>query len=423
MMSASLPDVQAQDGRAALRRAHGPMFIIRGDLRSTTGYGHETRALARLLRPRFEILGVDLHHNPLDDSARFPGRLIQDADIAALCEAGARPFVLNNTPPETFAYFQGATNIGAFYWESDPLPRLRRWPEMICAMDHVWAKTRFDQALIRESGFSRPVPIVTWPFDFDAVETARPETLAGLDVFWIDHMAVGGPAVRRMAEVRRGARNLFLSVKSLAPRKGLPILLSEWRDYIQSTDDHNDALCLKLKFTHNDKLEADIEQQIAAMLARAGFRDGERVRIAFTAADLTHQQLRALYALSDAYVTTSYGEGFGGPVVESLLTHRPVIAARHTAAEDLLAADHPFLIESRRLHVGLRGNSQIYPNAASWHVPVQGSVVRALQGFADTDAEARIAATRAARAHAAAFCGRAAVQRHLDAFFAEVAPT
>ena len=400
-------------GWAARRRT----VVFRGDLRSTMGYSYETRALAGLLPEDYDVFGVDLHYNPRDGREAFPGELISDEDVLQLCAIHDRQVsVVNNTSPEGYVYFPGAVNIGAFYWETDAIAYGLDWPELIAAMDFHWAKSSFQLDLFRRCGVSQPVPVVTWPFDFEQVHAPRPGLLADLPVNYVERFHPEASSVsRRAAGVARVDEPLLLSVSSMAPRKGLPILLSEWRDYVGQGGEG--VLLLKLRPIHNHRLREDEAPAMADLLAEAGFRAGDDVRVAYTFADLEAAELRELYRLCDGYVTASYGEGFGGPVVEALMLDRPVIAPRHSSLADLLPEGYPLEVETLRRHVGLAGNSPIYPHASSWGLPVRGSLVRAFQRFAQMSEQVRSQVAAEARAHAQGFCSREVVAAELLRFF------
>ena len=381
------------------------------------GYAYETRAMASLLPPEYDVFGVDLHHNPRDCGEVFPGELISDDEVWRMCAVRDRHVsVVNNTSPEGYIYIPGAVNIGSFYWETDVVVYGLDWPELIGAMDFIWAKSTFQQDLFKRCGASQPVPVVTWPFDFDPMHAGRPELLPQIPLSYVERLeADGGAVATRAAAVAKFGTPLLLSVSSMAPRKGLPILLSEWRDHVAGGGEG--VLLLKLRPIHNYRLRGEAAPAMAGLLAEAGFRVGDAVRIAYTFEDLDADELRELYRVCDGYVTATYGEGFGGPVVEALILGRPVIAPRHSSLSDLLPPGYPLEVECRRLHVGLAGNSPIYPHASSWSLPVRGSLARAFTTFAEMSEERRQEVMAQARGHAEAFCSRSVVAEALRRFF------
>ena len=400
--------------RPAVRRT---TLVIRGDLTSATGYGEATRSLARLLRPAMRLWGVDLHAEPGAAPIPFPGALVSDGEVAALCaQPGERVIVLNYTTPDGFRPVFPAVNIGCFYWETSALPFAARWRERIAAMDALWAPSRYVAQVMRAAGCRRPIDLVTWPMDFDARPAlSGPSDAASLRPGFIDVFDGGAGAPAPLAQVRAAARTRFRNGTSMAPRQGRPILLTEWRDHLERGGGAQDVLLLKLRFVHNSRLGADPQAHMAGLLRQAGFRPGAPARIAWIGEDLSAARLAGLFALADGYVTASYGEGFGGPVVEALLHGAPVIAARHTGVSDLLAPDYPLALRSHPQRVGLRGAPAVYPHASAWEIPERGEIAAALGRLAAMAPETRRATRDAALAHARAFCGQAAVRAQLDA--------
>lgn len=396
-------------------RGTSRVFIIRGDLRSTTGYARATQALAMLLSDRFEVVGVDLHPNPADAGGCFPNPLLNDADIPALIvREDSPPIILNYTTPDTFIYYPGAVNIGSFYWETEAIPFRAGWTDLVQSMDHFWAPTSFVAEFVRNCGYAGPVSIVTWPHEFQPI--ADRNRIHGIQVNYIPVMTPTA-ASRTVAldKLRRKSGNIFLAMQSLAPRKGLPILLSEWRDYVasKSTDD---VLLLKLRFIHSSRIGENPVVQLHEILEETGFRSGDPAQIAMISDDLSEEATQALYVLADAYITASYGEGFGGSVAEALCHDRLVIAPRHTGMTDLLSPEYPLAVEHLPRHVALRGISSIYPHSSTWRLPKRGALRAAIGTFAAMSRNERAMTLVSARSHLAAFCSSASVQSSLSSF-------
>ncbi len=380
------------------------IVVFRGDLLSSLGFGYYTRALAELVPADYEVLGVDLHPNPQDNTARFPGQLVADDELFALARNGGNSLcVINVASPEQYIYVPGAVNVGLFPWETDAFCYQLNWPELITAMDANWSMTSFQQGLLWRYGWTQPSPLLPWPFDFGERDAAWPPPLLRY-LRVLPEVPVIEPAPIQMIDL---PGPVFLSVSSLAPRKGLPLLLTEWRDYLDGGGEG--VLALKLRPVHHDNAGADGPGFLHQMLLNAGFAPGSPTEIAYTFDDLHHDQVEALYPAADAYVTASYGEGFGGPVMEALIAATPVIAPRHTSLTDLLALDHPLQVVARSLHVGLVGNSDIYPAASNWWIPERGSVRERMSELAALPSDRRSEIAVAARRHAKGFCSREVV--------------
>lgn len=384
-------------------------FIVRGDLRSETGYARAARALTNLVAqfPDIAVFGIDLHPNLDDCDGNFPHLLIDEAQMWQVVRQSKQvPIILHYVGIDDFVRVPGAINIGAFYWETDTVVHSRHWPLRLSEMDRIWAPTSFLGSYARSCGFTGDITLMPWPHDFPDHPPATPANT--LDRIPALYFGCPGPAGRfptqtvSLRQLRREARNLFVSVQSLAPRKGLPILLREWRSYIEDPS-CQDILVLRLAFRHAHGIDSPPAEHFESILRMIGF-DGVDPRIAIIHDHLSDQKLSTLYGASDCYVSASYGEGFGGPIIEAITAHRPVIAPRHTGIADLLPPDHPLAVASARKCVGLKGGLSTYPYSSTWHLPLPGEIEGRLRVFAAMDGATRTEVVRKVRAHANAFC-------------------
>ena len=86
---------------------------------------------------------------------------------------------------------------------------------------------------------------------------------------------------------------------------------------------------------------------------------------------------------------------------------------RHTSLTDLLLPDYPLQVAARSLHVGLTGNSPVYPAASNWWIPERGSLRDRMVELAALPRESRHEIAAAARRHAQGFCSREVVATEL----------
>ena len=395
------------------------MLFIRGDLRSRTGYARAARALIELIPSSFSVLGVDIHPDPNDCGQAPPVSIIDDATLFAMVrEATVKPIVLHYTGPDDFIHVAGAYNVGSFYWETAAIPFVRAWPIKLNFMDAIWSPTAFIEEFIRSAGFEGPTGIVTWPHDFSFVPEREIGKIVELDVQTVPFILHQPNQLSYLPmsfnKLRQQSKNLFLVVQSVAPRKGTRLLLREWRDYILSGHPQ-DVLLLRLSFRHSSDISNDPQAYFAEMLRDAGFRPGETPQLAVITEAISDSLMQHLFRRCDAFVSATFGEGFGGPIVEALQQGCPVIVPRHTGIVDLVAASYPLTIATQSKVVGLMGGIPAYPPSSNWHIPLPGAISQKLQEFAAMPARTRAKIAMDARDHAAGFCSLTTVRRHLAA--------
>jgi glycosyltransferase involved in cell wall biosynthesis len=394
-------------------------LFIRSDLRSRTGYARAARALIELIPNSYSVFGVDIHPDP-NDCAQLPAvPIIDDATLFTMVrEATVRPIVLHYTGPDDFVHVAGAYNVGCFYWETAAIPFVRAWPIKLNFMDAIWSPTTFVAEFIRSAGFEGPTGTVTWPHDFSFIPDRAVGKPVELDVQTVPFILHQRNELSYLPlsfdKLRQQSKNLFFVVQSVAPRKGTRLLLKEWRDYILSGHP-NDILLLRLSFRHSADIYNDAQAYFAEMMRDAGFRPGEMPQVAVITEAISDSLMQHLFRRCDAFVSATFGEGFGGPIIEALQQGCPVIVPRHTGIADLVAANYPLAIPTHSAIVGLMGGIPAYPPSSNWHIPVPGAVCQKLQEFAAMPPRTRGKITEDARAHASQFCSLNTVRRHVAA--------
>jgi glycosyltransferase involved in cell wall biosynthesis len=398
------------------------LLVLRGDLRSHTGYAKATRALAALVPADYRLIGVDIHPDPADDQAAVLFSVLTETKaLEQVIRHPHRCVVLHCTSPDDFSIWPNARNIGWFFWETDTIPYLREWPMRIGLMDAIWTPTTFMADFVRSAGYRGSVHAVEWPDGFAAVENHAADGANNTAASYYGTMTGRRPARQCLVSDLRGdARLLFLAVQSMAPRKGLSLLLSEWRSYIE-TSRSEDILILRLAFRHATGLSTDWQENFEEALAVAGFGDGGPVRVAVIPHAISEAELHGLYRSADALLSMTYGEGFGGPVLEAIQNDCPVIAPRHTGLRDLLPEDYPLTVASRRMTVALRGNLPVYPHSASWYIPDAGAVRARIEQFVAMTAAERRQLAGANKRHAMSICWAPVVRQRLAAALADLA--
>jgi glycosyltransferase involved in cell wall biosynthesis len=402
---------------ARANRGDEKLVVLRGDLLSHTGYGKATRALARLVPEQYRTIGVDIHPDPSDNQAAAPFPIVPEAEaLQQVLDRASRCVVLHCTAPDDFAVWPNARNVGWFFWETDTIPYLREWPFRLGLMDAIWAPTTFVAGFVRGAGYRGPIHSVPWPDEFTVARDRMADSAKGLSTSYFAEIAdLPRPhRLRMLSDLRSEAQLLFLAVQSLAPRKGLPLLLSEWRSHVEGSGG-SDILVLRLAFRHASGLSANWEEVFLEALATAGFRRGAPVRIALIPAAVSETALTGMYRTADGFLSMSYGEGFGGPIFEAMQNDCPVIAPRHTGLCDLIPENYPLTIASRRMAVALKGNLAAYPYPASWHIPQAGDMRAKIEQFAAMAPPMRRGLAQECRKHAMSFCWTPVVRQQLAA--------
>lgn len=393
-------------------------LIVRGDLRSNTGYSKALRALLDLLEPHFEsIYGVDIHFSPQKSTFPFRFHVIADFQITDLLNRphGGRTVILHFTTPDGFVPYRQAYNIGYFFWETDRFRPDLFWREAILSMDEMWVPNHYMLDLIRSQGYARPACVVSWPHDFSlALRAPAPEGVFA-DLIVPDAASPDGLGTTRrsVSELSREYSPIYLSILTDTPRKGLPVLLAGWAEYL-SKRDKKSLLLLKLSSVDVTKSLTRLREEVLAALADLLPSSPPAVDVALLFGTLSESEISGLYSLCDAYITTTFGEGFGGPIVESILHGKPFISPRHTSLQELIAPDYPFILASERAPIILPSNLPVYSLSSEWHVVSRGAVADALMRFDETSSEGRETMVAQARAYAERFCGKATVAADLN---------
>jgi glycosyltransferase involved in cell wall biosynthesis len=396
-----------------LLAAPEPFYIICGDLLSCNGYAKSARAIADLLREQGTVLGLSLHEDPSDNAQVFPGTLITHAQLFKLALA-RKAIVIHHTTPDNFFLVPKAMNVGMFYWETRSQPRDLDWPRRMAMMDAIWAPTRFVEQFVRESGYKGPVHLVPWPHDLDIEVSADIGQIKATVVSTVPRSDENILAdVRDVASLRKDFSFLCLSIQSLAPRKGLQVLLDEWRRFLAAAPDRKALLLLKLSFRHALDIDPDPARHFALILQRYGFKPGDRLQIALIQDRLSDEEMLGLTKAADLYLSSSFGEGFGGPIVEAISVGTPVIVPRHTGIADIVPADYPLIPGHREYLIGLRDNLPVYPHSSFWNVVDSDEIARNIGKYWAMSIPERAMLSVQLRDHAERFCGRDAVSEVL----------
>jgi glycosyltransferase involved in cell wall biosynthesis len=237
-----------------------------------------------------------------------------------------------------------------------------------------------------------PMPVASWvPIDHDQVP---PEVLAfarkhrmiamsrhgqralaaeGLTADYVPH-AVDTGVFRPVGRGARRAVNLpddaFVVMINAAnkgdrpPRKAWGEMLAAFAAFAAR---HDDAYL----YLHSD-LHGHGGVPLLPLLARRGIPQ-QRVRIVpqgpYRLGEITPAMLNELYSMSDVLLSTSFGEGFGVPVIEAQAAGVPVIVSNRTAQTELCGAG--WLVETQTYYDHTQG--------ADFGIPLIDSIVARLE--------------------------------------------
>ena len=201
-----------------------------------------------------------------------------------------------------------------------------------------------------------------------------------------------------LASLKSDFSPVFLGITTDVARKGLPILLSEWCDYLPARNKRS-LLLLKLSSINVTKSVERLREEVLSMLAPFWRKSLGQPDIAFIFGSHSEAQVASLYANSDAYITATLGEGFGGPLIECLLNNTAYISPRHTSLAELIPPSYPFILQSEPASVILRDNLPVYSLSSTWHIVSRGAIARALQEYEETTPVERRATISAKPGH------------------------
>lgn len=381
---------------AAKASPHRPLrvLLVRGDLNSHSGYAKASALYAQLLAERYDlVLGADIHAHPSRSFDTWPYHLVQSSLAETLAgRPGVELKALTISSPAHFVALEGATNVGLFFWETDRLGNAQ-WIELMNQLSEVWVPGAFMKPMLESEGVEVPIRHVACPL----VPSTGKSTSENADSMRLRVLSDNGHEVNDVdfADIRSRNRFVFLSTNTFIPRKGFPVLLHEWVEVARQYKDV--ALVIKVSSINVEESTEALSERVRTLWRQVAGSRQHRANIYFTCDSLSAGMLRSLESACDAFVTTSFGEGLGLGLFESLLAGKPVICAKHTSFEELLPADYPYFLETEFANFGVADPVGVYPISARWGVPVEGSLVTTI-GRLRHDMEAGLVNTNVKRA-------------------------
>ena len=211
-------------------------------------------------------------------------------------------------------YFSGCYNIGRWFWELSDFPQ--EWYPSFEYFDEIWAASSFIQAALSRVS---PIPVVKIP------PSLAPEVQA---TSGLDRTHLGLP----------NKSFIFLSMfdfDSTLDRKN-PLGVVE---AFKMAFGEDDRAFLFLKSAHANHNPSALEAIQTAISKRKNIRIVDKV--------FSREEINALVATSDCYVSLHRSEGFGLPIAESMRFAKPVIVTAYSANMDFTTPQNSFLIDYR----------------------------------------------------------------------------
>jgi ADP-heptose:LPS heptosyltransferase len=356
------------------------ILIIRGDLRSHSGYAYATRCYTASWARDFDtVYGVDISYHPSRYVDVWPYPLIDDNDVLSECKQSLEATVITISSPDNFVRFDGAKNVGLFFYETDRFER-EEWWDNIMQMDEIRVPAPFLTRLVES--LEHPPTVIVEPVPLPTVNAPALTTRPQVNFFRLTNRGETSDIaqISDFSSLKSQYSHIFFSTFTVIPRKGLPVLAHEWLSFVHATP--NCALLLKVSsidITHS-------KEHIISMLTEQ-FQKSSRFfppcswNVYVTADSLSDQDILGLQTESDGFITCSFGEGFGLGLFESLLIGTPVVCPRHTTFNDFLPEDYPYFLDTEYANFGLADPACVYPISAHWGVPKEGSLAPVLKNL------------------------------------------
>jgi len=241
---------------------------------------------------------------------------LPESDMAAALPASAQPLLLaHHYPPRLQAPPQGRW-VNIMPWEYGSLPRA--WQPLRGQIDEVWVPAEAVRQGFLCAGF-RPAQVQVIP---NGVQTR---------LFCPEGPVFALPTSRRFR---------FLFVGGLIYRKGIDLLLQAWTQAFGPAEE----VCLVLKETGAQGSYA-LEQY--RLLAQDLAASSDCAEILYLDAELSPEELAALYRSCQVYVHPYRGEGFGLPILEAMACGLPVVVPDLGPAPEFVPDAAAYWVRSR----------------------------------------------------------------------------
>jgi glycosyltransferase involved in cell wall biosynthesis len=347
--------------------AERPLLVWEGEFQTLNSMAIINRELGRLLA-RQEAIDVVFRADEVQpepfvaDDPRYANvrehldRTPRESDVFVRHPCGDPSF----ERPVTGTYVQIQP------WEYGALPA--RWvDEMRRSVDEVWCPSTYVRDLYLQAGFD-PQRVVVVPNGIDP------------QVF-----LPGDPGPVNLGTQKRFK---FLFVGGTLERKGIDVLIEA---YVQAFGPDDDVALIVKDFGLGGFYRmVSLREKIFEIQRRPGTPE-----IVYSEADLTTNQLVALYRSCNCFAFPYRGEGFGIPILEAMACGLPVIVTAGGAADDFLDDSTAYRVRSRRRSIGDRIYEVKLASEGWWLEPDREDLAWTMRRVYEREAEAREVGQRA----------------------------
>lgn len=368
--SGSAEEMKELEGVLGKYKQHAKILIVRGDINSYSGYSKACGMYGNSLSREYDIvIGVDIHSHHKTNINAWARPQIREGLIPVLCGLEHNEVViLTVSSPGDFVLYEGAENIGMFFWETNRLGNAE-WIQSINRLDELWVPVRFMLSALRQEGAICPIKVVPFPIDKSILD-AKLNKLKEPEYIYKINKRGQDPIKIKYSELPKN-KICILSTNTYIGRKGFPILLSEL-----SRLEDSEVLQVILKTS-----SVDVGQDEKYLVKEIKFiTDAMNIKIDLYLMPqiLIESEMAFIEKECDIFVTTTYGEGFGLGVFEMYHAGKIVICPRHTSFEEYLPSNYKYFIECTKQNVALVDPVGVYPISATWGIPLPGELIRLL---------------------------------------------
>jgi glycosyltransferase involved in cell wall biosynthesis len=419
------------------------LLVVRGDLLTESSGAAVACDYSREMANHFDrVIGVDLHSSSRQTPENFPYELLADEEARCLVTPSNVVFVLSITAPDGYAAYADAINIGLTLSEPNGLAanstERQHWLERANSMDALWVPSEQLREILRSSGVSVPVRVIPRPI---RVAPGQPGGLPDGEVYaldrrpfitsnllaWLRSSEDRLPGCRWLAKrasprmngrllthlrcpsaaLEKPGQRAFLCVAENVAQERLMLLLGEWLKFKSRTEGAPWSLILKIMPADSQSAVSELVNHLWEYVQTLKRKLGVlRADVHLWPSDLNTKQLPQLVANTFGHIAPGFGDALGDPAALALGMGKPIIAPRHGAFADAIAADYPYafatLAVKRRIQrnsLGLRDRRRFE------HIPEPMALSQALSRLVTDRPERRAESCWLASARFLDWCG------------------